>query len=182
MQDKRVGRKQSPLWSIPQSDLADLVRRSSSLTEILKFFKLTNNGACMKTLKKILAHYGIDYQHIKAGAGQWNRKWNKVRFDIDFQKYIVRWQRGQEKGWIGDGYAISKHIKRYLREKHSNQCQQCGWHEVNPVTQKVPLQVDHVDGNASHCQEENLKLLCPNCHSLTPTFGRLNKKTCRRHR
>lgn len=38
------------------------------------------------------------------------------------------------------------------------------------------LQIHHIDGNHYNNEESNLQLLCPNCHSLTPTFGALNKK------
>ena len=37
-------------------------------------------------------------------------------------------------------------------------------------------EIHHIDGNHYNNEESNLQLLCPNCHSLTPTFGALNKK------
>lgn len=37
------------------------------------------------------------------------------------------------------------------------------------------MQIDHIDGDYKNCRPENLRILCPNCHSLTPTFGALNK-------
>lgn len=77
---------------------------------------------------------------------------------------------------------ISGYIKRYLREKYDNKCSKCGWSEKNPVTEKVPLEVDHVDGNSENNVEENLRLLCPNCHSLTPYFRNLNKGKGRKWR
>ncbi len=45
----------------------------------------------------------------------------------------------------------------------------------NPVTGKVPLEIDHIDGDSENNKEENLRLICPNCHSLTPSFRNLNK-------
>ena len=55
-------------------------------------------------------------------------------------------------------------------------CQKCGWSERNPVTKRIPLEIHHVDGNYRNCKEDNLEVLCPNCHSLTPNFGSLNKE------
>lgn len=72
-------------------------------------------------------------------------------------------------------YGISKYIRRYLFEKYDCKCQKCGWGEKNIMTNYVPLQIHHKDGNYANNSEENLQLLCPNCHSLTETFGRLNK-------
>lgn len=70
---------------------------------------------------------------------------------------------------------VSKHIRRYLYEKHNNSCQQCGWNTPNPYTGNVVLEIEHIDGDSFNNKEENLKLLCPNCHSLTSTYKALNK-------
>jgi 5-methylcytosine-specific restriction endonuclease McrA len=51
----------------------------------------------------------------------------------------------------------------------------CDWNKVNQKTGLVPIQLEHIDGDSDNNKIENLKLLCPNCHSLTPTFGSLNK-------
>ena len=57
-----------------------------------------------------------------------------------------------------------------------------GFAEVNPITGKVPLEIDHVDGDCYNNRPENLVVLCPNCHSLTPTFRALNKASGRKYR
>jgi 5-methylcytosine-specific restriction endonuclease McrA len=46
----------------------------------------------------------------------------------------------------------------------------CGWDEINKYTNKIPLEVEHIDGNWKNNKEENLELICPNCHSLTKTY------------
>lgn len=66
-------------------------------------------------------------------------------------------------------------IKRYLIEKYGEKCMKCGWCEKHTLTNKVPIQLDHIDGNYENNTLDNLRLLCPNCHSLTITFGALNK-------
>ena len=69
-----------------------------------------------------------------------------------------------------------------MREKFGNKCSRCGWCEVNPITNKVPLEVEHVDGNYLNNSEDNLDLICPNCHSLTPTYRALNMGNGRKDR
>ena len=49
-----------------------------------------------------------------------------------------------------------------------NKCSQCNITEWNG--QILTMQLDHIDGNNSNNQVQNLRLLCPNCHSLTPTY------------
>lgn len=51
----------------------------------------------------------------------------------------------------------------------------CGWNKTNPITGRVPLEVHHVDGNPENNKENNLRLVCSNCHALTPGFRNLNK-------
>ena len=58
----------------------------------------------------------------------------------------------------------------------------CGWHETNPISGFIPIQLEHKDGNSENHNLNNLELLCPNHHSLTPTFGILNKGNGRERR
>jgi hypothetical protein len=73
-------------------------------------------------------------------------------------------------------------VRKYLIEKFGERCARCGWAERHPTTGRVPLEVEHIDGNWKNCAEDNLTVLCPNCHSLTPTFRNLNRGNGRRGR
>ena len=55
----------------------------------------------------------------------------------------------------------------------------CGWGEENPYTHNIPLEVHHKDGNYQNNNEDNLQVLCPNCHSLTDTYKGLNRDSRR---
>lgn len=103
---------------------------------------------------------------------------NNCQQEYYYKKYIKDWLEGKESGVIGTD-DISKRIKRYLFEKYNNSCQICGWNKVNPYTEKVPLQIHHIDGDCKNNRPENLQLLCPNCHSLTENFGSRNKNCTR---
>lgn len=58
----------------------------------------------------------------------------------------------------------------------------CRWDKINPTTGKCPIELEHVDGDSNNNRLENLKLLCPSCHSLTPTYKALNKGNGRHER
>ena len=98
--------------------------------------------------------------------------------NMEQKEYIAAWKDGKTNGVIGK-YGISNRIRTYLFEKYNCKCQKCGWGEENPKTHKVPLQIHHIDGNCLNNNEDNLQLLCPNCHSLTDTFGNSNKNSKR---
>lgn len=101
--------------------------------------------------------------------------------DYQYKQWIVRWKDGEESGLRGK-YQISNHIRRYLFEKYENKCAICGWGEVNPYTNTLPLEIEHKDGNYTNNKEDNLILLCPNCHSLTATYKGANKGNGRKER
>jgi len=93
------------------------------------------------------------------------------------KEYIKQWKNGNISGRVGVG--VSGHIKTYLFKKNNNKCEKCGWDKIHPLTNKVPLQVHHIDGDCTNCKEDNLELLCPNCHCLTDNYGNLNKNSTR---
>lgn len=96
------------------------------------------------------------------------------------QELLVRlWKQGKEAGFCGKTIQIKSFLRRYLFEKAGNKCQKCGWCEVHPTTGKIPLEVNHIDGNPENCSEDNLELICPNCHALTPNFRSLNRNSPR---
>lgn len=100
---------------------------------------------------------------------------NKCQSYHKYKEYISKWKNGEENGMRGE-YGLSKHIKRYLLEKSNHKCEKCGWGETNQFTNTIPLEIHHIDGDYTNNKEENLQVLCPNCHSLTETHKSHNKK------
>jgi 5-methylcytosine-specific restriction endonuclease McrA len=94
--------------------------------------------------------------------------------DLAYKQFIERWLSGLETGMKGKT-SISCHIRKYLFELHKSKCQLCGWSQVSQSTGKVPLEIDHKDGDYRNNRIENLQLICPNCHSLTATYKSQNK-------
>jgi len=77
---------------------------------------------------------------------------------------------------------VSVYIKKYLRQKFGDKCVLCGWAKINLKTRKVPLVADHIDGNWRNNVESNLRLICPNCDALNPTYAGLNRGNGRKNR
>lgn len=103
---------------------------------------------------------------------------NKCQQDFQYKLYIENWKNKK----VVNTKNISKYIKRYFLKKYGEKCSICGWKKRNLTTNKIPLEIDHKDGNHQNNSEKNLRLLCPNCHSLTPNFKNLNKGSGRKWR
>ena len=83
--------------------------------------------------------------------------------------------------WLTKGTFPGKlSLREYLTETHGYKCSCCAISEWNnnPIT----LDVDHTDGNPYNDTPSNLRYLCPNCHSQTPTYKAKNKGSGREHR
>lgn len=83
-------------------------------------------------------------------------KWNKIKAKID----------------NSDFEGVGKNsFKRYLKEKYGEQCIFCGQGSIWN-NQPLTLDMDHIDGDTANNTLENLRLLCPNCHTQTHTWGK----------
>lgn len=61
-------------------------------------------------------------------------------------------------------------VRARIFEERGRVCELCGWEELNTFHNIVPVQIDHIDGDKSNNSRENLRIVCPNCHSLTEHF------------
>lgn len=112
------------------------------------------------------------------GRHQYKYCSNKCQFDKQYCDFIDKWKNGAEVRTKN----ISAHLKKYLLEKSGSKCMECGWDKINPTSGKSTLEVDHIDGNPNNNNEYNLRIVCPNCHSLTPNFRNLNRGNGRKWR
>lgn len=139
-----------------KEQLIKLAKEASSLTDILRKQGKSPSGAALTVLKTKLETYEIPYFFI--------RTTDPVKQIPLFE--ILKKDRP---------YPSSKLKRRLIEEglKH-DVCEICGqvpeWNGI-PLT----LQLDHINGDHNDNRLENLRIVCPNCHTQTETFG--NKKT-----
>lgn len=64
---------------------------------------------------------------------------------------------------------------RLFKEKIKEQkCENCNLSEWQGNL--IPLELHHIDGNNKNNNLNNLQILCPNCHAITPNYGSKNRK------
>jgi Zn finger protein HypA/HybF involved in hydrogenase expression len=152
--------KRSIIWKIDKEQLCEIVKSKNTITDILKHFGILNRGGNFKTLKRRLQSEDIDFSHITLGIG--NRKGkNQSNKKIPLSDILVE-----------NSSYDKNHLKHRLIDEGilENKCKECGL-EKEWNNKKISLQIDHINGNVKDHRIENLRIICPNCHSQTENFA-----------
>ena len=140
-------------------DVIKAVKKSKTYSQTLRALGVQAKGANFRTLKKYISKLNLDISHFCFGKN----------FDLDRIKnsrYILT----PEEMFIENSLTNTKHIRNTLIKLKliDYKCQMCGiTHWQN---QELSLHLDHINGTNSDNRLENLRFLCPNCHSLTETY------------
>ena len=144
----------------------EAVKTSYSKAGVLKQLNLDVSGGNYKTVDNLVKKYQLDTSHwtgqghLKGKRNEWAKSTNKIEdlltIDNTFQTYKLK-QRLLKEGII------------------ENKCIECGIIEWNGKT--INMHLDHINGINNDHRLENLRMLCPNCHSQTDTYCGKNKKS-----
>lgn len=141
------------------------VATSTSMADVLRYFDLAPSGGSHAHLRRRIRALGIDTSHFSArprGPGRGRRR-------LTADEILV----------LGDPLrrrARPELLRRALVEQGVPVlCSTCG---TGPSWNSKPLtlHVDHVSGESWDCRPDNLRLLCPNCHSQTSTYAGRNRR------
>lgn len=85
------------------------------------------------------------------------------------------------KNWLEKETKVGmKVMRRFVIDRDGFKCKICGINEW--MNSPIVLEMEHIDGNSENNKPENLCLICPNCHSQTPTYKAKNKGNGRHSR
>jgi hypothetical protein len=151
-------------WS--DEELVAAVKESRSYRMVLQKLGLVPAGGNYKHVTHKIIELNLDTMHF-TGKG-WNKGWvyDPRKPQHTLEELLVKGRPTQSHKLrlrlIAEGYK-------------SAECELCGWCK-NAPDGRLPLELDHINGDPDDNRLENLRILCPNCHSLQPTHRGKNKK------
>ena len=92
---------------------------------------------------------------------------------------VEKWLSGELVGYTGVAMQVKTFVRNWLFETRGTKCEECGWDDRHPIYETILTEVHHIDGDASHCTPDNLRILCPCCHAKTPNHRNRNIKSKR---
>ncbi|MGV9941989.1 HNH endonuclease signature motif containing protein [Streptomyces sp. NPDC003401] len=147
---------------IPEDELRSLVETSTSYADVMRGLGMDVDDTNHRRVRRAVSRLGLDTGHFERRS--WGRPERPVRPAIAPRVLVVLPEQA--------GRTNRDRLHRALTEVGvPYACAECGntgaW-RGRPIT----LQIDHVNGNWRDNRRENLRYLCPNCHSLTETWCR----------
>lgn len=145
---------------IDDEALRRLLPDSRSLAQVIRGIGLDPaNGSDYRRVRRRIARLGLSTEHLWGQA--WARGTKGTRSPRPLEEVLVR-----DPTYAGCSSQLrDRLVGEGLLEWR---CVECGLVEWNEV--RAPLQLDHVNGDPTDNRLVNLRLLCPNCHALTPTY------------
>jgi hypothetical protein len=151
--------------------LEPIVKLSISVAEVIRRLGKRPSGSTQAHISKKIKNFGIDTSHFLGRAANSGKR--HVGGPTKKTPSEILILRKYEQGRAKPNKLRRALIESGIAYKCSNPfCDIHGHWRGKQLT----LQIDHVNGNFLDCRKNNVRFLCPNCHSQTENFGRVAQR------
>jgi 5-methylcytosine-specific restriction endonuclease McrA len=151
-----------------EKQVVEAVNASASIAKALIHLGLKPRGGNYKTFNNLVLKYKVDTSHFTGQGWCLGEKANYLR-----ERRLISIEEilSGEKSYVSSHKLKLRLLKEGFFEHRCYNCHNNTW-----IDQPIPLELEHINGNNTDNRLENLTLLCPNCHALTPTYRGKNAK------
>lgn len=156
--------KKSIIWTFDKNQFSDIIKSSTCMADVCRLSKLRCASGNYLTIRRRIEEENIDISHFS-----------------DKRNKTINWSHISEEDFLNRLKTSTTTAVEWIKKKILEfdlipyKCSKC---QLSPLwcNEPLTLQLDHIDGNSTNHKMENLRFLCPNCHSQTSTYGGRKQK------
>lgn len=149
-------------WTDEQ--LIQAVQSSTSYRQVIKKLGLVPAGGNYEQVQSSIKRLKLDTDHSKGMGWSLGLKVTNNP-SVPIENLLVNGSRPQS-------YKLKNRL--FAEGLKLPKCEICGWSKIS-MDGRIPVELDHVNGDHYDNRIENLRILCPNCHSLQLSHRGRNK-------
>jgi hypothetical protein len=140
-----------------ETSFREVVARNTSLAGVIRELGWPINSTSYRRVHARIEELEIDLDHLHGRT--WANGVSRSARRVPLRSYLRR-------GQLVHGSTLRRRlVEEGLKDHRCEACDLTRWRG-----RPIPLELDHIDGDRTNNELQNLRLLCPNCHALTPTY------------